>query len=175
MQRKYAQGFSLLEVLITVVLVSIGLLGAIGLQIRSQQFSQNAYFHTQAAVTAHDMLERMRSNSKGLEAQEYNLPDAIKHDSCYTLTGCSTAEMAENDMYEWAGRQTLNAASSFVHNTVSKRLPGGNAVVCIDSTPNDGSSTDNQCDGSGDIYAIKVWWLDLNATEQLVATTVAFK
>ena len=154
-------GFTLIEVLIALVVLSIGLLGVAGLQAKSQQFSRNAYLNTQATVIAHDMLERMRANPAGLKAGFYNKPDTTKHTGCYTVTGCSPQQMAENDRFEWSA-------------DVANKLPNGKAEICIDSTPDDGTEDDPACDGLGTIYVVKVWWGKMDGSSQRVVTSASF-
>jgi len=155
-------GFTLIEVLVSIIVLSIGLLGAAGLQVKSQQYSRSAYLNTQATVLAHDMLERMRANPQGLLLEKaYDNPDSTEHASCFTVSGCSVAKMAQNDMYEWATE-------------VAEKLPSGKVEVCIDSTADDGEPADTACDGTGKQYALKVWWTNLDAETQRVVTTVAF-
>ncbi len=155
-------GFTLIEVMVAVVVLSISLLGVAGLQATSQKYSRSAYLNTQATVLAHDMLERMRANPQGLLLQNvYDNPAIIEHTNCFTLSGCSVAEIAENDMYEWAG-------------DASQTLPGGKVAVCIDSTPDDGEPDDIACDGTGNQFSIKIWWLDINAETHRVVTTASF-
>lgn len=154
-------GFTLIEVLITLVVLSIGLLGVAALQAKSQQFSRNAYMHTQATVLAHDMLERMRANPAGLNAGFYDLPTVTEQGDCFSLKGCSLQEMAQNDMYEWT-------------NHVASRLSVGKSVVCIDSSYDDGTPDSPACDGLGSTYVIKVWWNNINATNQRVVTIASF-
>ena len=60
--RRYQSGLSLIEVLITVVLVSIGLLGLAGLQLTSVQNSNSSSERFIATTLAQDILERMRAN-----------------------------------------------------------------------------------------------------------------
>lgn len=59
-------GFSLLEMLIALLILSIGLLGVATLQIRGQQFNQVGYLRTQAAFLGYDIMERIRINSDNL-------------------------------------------------------------------------------------------------------------
>ncbi|MEE9352747.1 MAG: type IV pilus modification protein PilV [Thiotrichaceae bacterium] len=165
-RHKNSGGFSLIEVLVTLVVLSFSLFSIVTLQIKAQHFNNTARFTTQATLIAHDMLERIRSNPAGLALGSYNLPSATKHTNCYTLSGCIASDMAENDMYEWAGSSPSG---------ISHKLPSGAAVVCIDSTFDDGDPTSAACDGSGDIYAIKVWWINSSAETQRFVTTVAFK
>ncbi|MBL8199056.1 MAG: type IV pilus modification protein PilV [Chromatiales bacterium] len=62
MQIRHQSGLSLIEVLITVVLVSIGLLGLAGLQLTSVQNSNSSNERFIATTLAQDILERMRAN-----------------------------------------------------------------------------------------------------------------
>ncbi len=59
-QRQY--GFSLLEVLIALLVLSIGLLGLAGLQTLGLKFNMQSYQRTQAALLAYDIVDRMRAN-----------------------------------------------------------------------------------------------------------------
>ena len=60
-------GFSLIEILVTMVVLSIGLLGIAGLQTLSIKRSQSSVFHTIAASQASDIAERMRANHTQLD------------------------------------------------------------------------------------------------------------
>jgi len=58
-----AQGaFSLIEVLVAVVVLSIGILGIAGLQVRAVQQNTQTYTRTQATILAQNMADRMRAN-----------------------------------------------------------------------------------------------------------------
>jgi len=159
-------GFTLIEVMVAVLVLSFGILGIAGLQVLAQQFSTQAHFHTQATLISHDMFERMRANPAGMQSGTYHLPESKQHENCYTTAGCSTQEMAENDMYEWAGT---------ARGSIRSKLPLGRAVVCIDSTPQDGDVADPACDNKGNIYAIKVWWRVKQDKPERVVTTAAFR
>lgn len=58
-----SSGFSLLEVLVSVLILSFGLLGMAGLQLKSLQNSHSAYQRTLATVIAMDAGERLWANS----------------------------------------------------------------------------------------------------------------
>lgn len=142
------RGFSLIEVLITVIILAVGLLGIAGLQAMGLRFNQSALLRTQATQLAYDMADRMRTNAQGFSAGNYDLPASTAVADCESTTGCTPAQMATNDMFEW---------SSVLSNT----LPAGVGVVCLDSTPDDGdTNTAPECDSSGTVYAIKIWWSD---------------
>ncbi|WP_290652055.1 type IV pilus modification protein PilV, partial [Aquisalimonas sp.] len=67
------QGYSLLEILIAVLVLSIGLLGLAGLQTTSLQSNQSAAQVSQATFLAQDMFDRMRANSEEARNGNYNL------------------------------------------------------------------------------------------------------
>ena len=98
------RGFSMLEVLISLVVISVGLLGLAGLQATSLKTNNNAYERTQATILAHDMLDRMQSNISGVMAGHYNnlnLNQAAP--SCTGPSGaCNNSEMAQLDANQWA-------------------------------------------------------------------------
>jgi len=66
-------GTTLIEVLITVILVSVGLLGLAGLQLTTVQNTNSAAERFEASTLARDILERMRANRALALAGEYNL------------------------------------------------------------------------------------------------------
>ena len=180
MMRNHQSGFSLIEVLISVFILAVGLLGAASLQMRSLQQEQSAYFRSQATLMAYDMADRMRSNTSGLASGFYDEPTAADNNcsllsatSVGAVTACTPQQMARNDMYEWAGNGTTI-------NNIANILPNGSAIVCLDSTPEDGTAISNACDGIGSVYAIKIWWSDDRSQEnandriQRFVTTVSF-
>jgi type IV pilus assembly protein PilV len=71
--RNSQSGTTLIEVLITVVLVSIGLLGLAGLQLTTVQNSNSSSERFEATTLAHDILERLRANRQPALAGQYNL------------------------------------------------------------------------------------------------------
>ena len=141
-------GFTLIEVMIAVLILSIGLLGLAGLQAAALQTNQSAFTRSQATAFAYDLADRMRANMPGVIAGNYNPANAELTNSCTTTGGCSSQELAEHDLAEW------NAL-------IASYLPMGAGTVCIDSTPEDGASAAAAaCDGTGTQYAIKIWWDD---------------
>ena len=53
-------GFTLVEVLVTVIVVAIGLLGLAGVQLAGMRSNHSAYLRTQATIAAYDLIDRMR-------------------------------------------------------------------------------------------------------------------
>lgn len=144
--RRNQGGFTLIEVLVSALILAIGLVGVAGLQAMSLKNNQSAYMRTQANALAYDFVDRMRTNVAGANAGFYNPADAAAVANCNTAVGCTAQEMAQNDFEQW----NLELAAS---------LPMGEGFVCIDSTPDDGAgvATPN-CDGAGNLFAVKLWW-----------------
>ena len=62
MTRHRNQGFTLVEALIALLVLSIGLLGVAALQLIALQNNNNAMFRSQATYLAYDIADRMRAN-----------------------------------------------------------------------------------------------------------------
>ncbi len=138
----------MIEVLIALVVLSIGLLGLAGLQSAGLRFNQSASMRTQATQLAYDMSDRMRANMVAVAAGNY-LGAAGATASCHTTSGCTPAAMAADDLAVW------NAA-------ITRYLPDGEGLICRDNSPNDGdSAADPECDNAAaSPFAIKIWWDD---------------
>ncbi len=146
--RKHQAGVTLIEVLVSALVVAIGLVGVAGLQVASLKNNQSAFMRSQATALAYDLADRMRSNRDGAGSNQYDPATAALTAGCASPSGCSAQQLAEHDMAEWAA-------------ALSSHLPMGQGTVCIDSTPNDGASAASPaCDGSGTQFAVKVWWDD---------------
>ncbi len=66
-------GFSLIEVLVTVVVVSLGLLGFAGLLSQSVASNREAYFRSQATFVSYHIIERMRVNRAAAVGGAYTI------------------------------------------------------------------------------------------------------
>ena len=146
-----AAGFTMLEVLISIVVIAFGMLGVAGLQAYALKNSQSASYRSVATVLATDLIDRMRANPVGATGNSYANGSAegtaTKVEACLTASGCPSAQdLAANDLFEW-------------HDLIAKSLPGGVGMVCRDQSPNDGDPGDAKCDGTGALV-IKIWWTD---------------
>ena len=61
--QKFASGFTIMEVLVAMLILTTGLIGVVGLQLRAQQFNYAAYFSSQATFLGNDLMERIRINT----------------------------------------------------------------------------------------------------------------
>lgn len=166
-RRHSNSGFTMLEVLISIVILAFGLLGIAGLQVFALANSQNASQRLTATALANDMADRLKTNMGGVDSGSYNAPNlsSYKSRSGCTAVGanCTPEEAATNDLFEW-------------QNMVAANLPNGVGIVCRDSTPDDGANASSHgCDNNGIVmYVIKIWWSDDRATKSGAGQTQRF-
>ena len=98
------QGFSLLEVLVSILILSIGLTGVALLQAKSIRYNHLAYLRSISVSQAENMIERMKSNETALNSGLYDNVQGIPVNPACTT--CTEAEMAQKDIYYW---NTMNS------------------------------------------------------------------
>jgi len=96
--RSAQKGFSLIEVLITVLVLAIGLLGLASLQANSLVGNQQSYMRSQATSLAYDMTDRLRANKRAALDGDYDtgFGNAV---ACAIPEGGGT--VAEDDLESW--------------------------------------------------------------------------
>lgn len=163
-------GFTLIEILIALVIFSIGLLGLAGMQLRGSEGTNMAYLRSQAILIANDMAERMHANQAGVDGPNaYALMDSAgicangaPNPVCATRGGvlgarCDGAQMAAFDLYTLA----CNA---------DNLLPNGNLTV----TCNDADLTDVDGCTDGSPHTVTVSWRETR-DGQAVASDVTLE
>ena len=101
---KCHSGFSLIEVLITILIISFGMLGIAGMMLRSIQSGTISNARSVAVWQANEMADRMRANLGGLRAGDYKSLVYATVSSCPSAcltTKCSSAEQAAFDFCMW--------------------------------------------------------------------------
>jgi type IV pilus assembly protein PilV len=96
---QHQTGFTLLEVLVAIIVLSLGLLGLAGLQAATLRNNQIAYYRAIAIQQTYDMADRIRANQAGAAGGFYNNPTATTH-NCFGAT-CTPQDMAEEDYFQW--------------------------------------------------------------------------
>ena len=93
------RGFTLIEVLVTLLIVAIGLLGLAGLQMTTLNNQFEAYQRAQAILSIEDMANRIRANSIAARAGAYTPGTQY---GLLTVEDCTTKTVtAERDLCEW--------------------------------------------------------------------------
>lgn len=122
------RGFTLLEVLIALVVLSVGLLGQLVLQTHNVRANHLSQLRTQASILAADIVERMSLNAVEARAGGYALSQgsaAVNYavDCEDPEQSCTPADLAGFDRYRW-------------HQRVLQLLPAGDAAVSVDTSVN---------------------------------------
>lgn len=100
-RHRASRGFTLIEIMVALVIFSIGLLGLAMLQTTGLKFNTDSYMRTQATILAYDLIDRMRANLVAVQAGNY----------CITsVTPCTTT--AEPGTAETCGDTTAGCDSS---------------------------------------------------------------
>jgi len=114
---KRVAGFTLVEVLIALIILSVGMLGIAGLYVHSMQAGRTSLFRHHAVTLAGDVADRIRANPRAAAA--YGLAGA--NNNCVNGgIDCSPAQMAANDIDLW----DQQAADT---------LPNGTVTVVFDN------------------------------------------
>jgi type IV pilus assembly protein PilV len=100
-------GFTLLEVLVTAVIIAVGLLGLAGLQAKMAATQMEAYQRAHALVLLEDMVARINSRRSHAKAGEYAAVGTMtivgSGDDFDPAQGCAQADLTERDLCEWSG------------------------------------------------------------------------
>lgn len=109
----------MVEVLVALVILTIGLLGIAALHLKSLQSGRTATYRTQAVNLAADLADRIRSNRTAQASYNTAFTDVVvEAPACFTTFGCTDAELAASDLSRWKG-------------TLAVLLPGGEGQVDV--------------------------------------------
>ena len=104
-----SHGFTLLEVLVAMLVLSIGLLGLAGLMAANMRNNHSAYYRSQATWLAYDLIDRVRVNRANALLQQYDV----------TLAAASPSSgIAKLDIDDWKA-------------TLARALPEGDGSVDV--------------------------------------------
>jgi type IV pilus assembly protein PilV len=149
MNKRTQTGSGLIESLISIMVVSVGFMGFAGLQINGLAAANDSLFRSKAIYLSYQMADRVRANLPAAATGAYNnfTSQTAPSSGCTVSVNCTPAQMATNDFAEWLTEvQSVSV------------LPSGAGVICLDSTPDDGTPGSPACDGQGNVLSIKLWW-----------------
>ncbi|MFT5211549.1 MAG: type IV pilus assembly protein PilV [Flavobacterium sp.] len=129
-----SQGFSLIEVLVSVLIMAVGILGVAGMQVLSLQQNRNALIRDQALQIGNDILDRMRVNPRSSYSPVLITDTPASNVNCLN-NSCNRDEMAEFDIAQWKCRLNPLDADGVVYgvcagfNMSNISLPGGKGSI----------------------------------------------
>lgn len=110
---KRVQGFTLIEVLIALVIMSVGMLGIAGLYVHSMQAGRTSMFRHHAVTLAGDVADRIRANPRTVGTYALGPVDNNCVDGGIN---CTPDQMAQNDIFVWQqqAQNSLPAGQVFI-------------------------------------------------------------
>ncbi len=138
-------GFTLLEILVAIVVLSLGLLGLAGLQAATLRNNQVAYYRAIVIQQTNDIADRIRANQAGAKAGNYNnLTATIPTDPDCVTNSCTASQIATADHSQW-------------NNNNARLLPGGTGTVAS---------------GPGGTFDVTISWTEDGATQSFPAMRI---
>ncbi|MEW5755176.1 MAG: type IV pilus modification protein PilV [Pseudomonadota bacterium] len=122
-------GFSLLEVLVTVLIISVGLLGLAGMQMKAFQHTNDSYNRSQASLLAYDIADRIRGNLGAIDTYKDADTAAVTTTTDCKTAACGIDQIADYDLESWK-------------QDVENQLPMGRGIIT----------------NSGSEYTITIMW-----------------
>lgn len=154
--KQSAGGFALLEVLVSLLIILLGLLGLAALQVRSQEAEMESYQRAQAVVLLQDIVDRINVNrhtapcyiTTGMPAP-YLGTGGTPPTSCTGFGDTNTQLQAVNDLLQW-NNSLLGTAETLAGNSVGAMLGARGCII--------------QTDALNRIYTVAVAWQGLTDT-----------
>ena len=141
-------GAGMVEVLVALVVISVGMLGIAALYVTTLQAKTTSLSRMNAVNLAYDLADRIRANRDG--AASYVVANGLTVTSpaqnCRSGTDCSTDEMAAQDLWEWRNLLTSTTTG----------LPG-NVTAVVEQTAAATATTPL-------VLTIRLGWSEKNVT-----------
>lgn len=125
------RGFTLIEVLIAVLILSIGLLSLALTQANSMRNTHSSYLRTQATFLADDILDSIRANRVKAEAGNYDIGIGVP--------ASGTGTMALDDLSIWKG--DLAAMLPAGDGSIARDVASGEVTVTVQWRDRDDTTT----------------------------------
>lgn len=134
--KRITHGFTLIEVMIAMLVMSLGLLGIASTLITAVRSSTSNYLKQQAVQYTYDITDRMRSNfnvakdytSGNLYITPLTAPAATPAKDC-TAAVCTAAQMAAYDVWQWKSMLKNNLPGGLGSITVAATGPSNNTAL----------------------------------------------
>ena len=150
MNKTVQLGYTLLEVLIALLVFSIGLLGLAAMLVSAVKGNHQAYHHSQAIYVAEAIADGMRANLAAVGAGAYNTGGLIYSHDGSSCTACAPNQIAARDLGSWT-------------EMANSRLPNG--AISINCT-NSALATIPVAASYQGVCTINVGWSEVGDTGQ---------
>lgn len=138
-QQAHQHGFTLVEILVSLLILSIGMLGMASMQLSGLRNSATSSYRTDATQLSYEIVDAMRANNVAVannvfaditieNGDELTKPETscLQATTDATVSSCSASDMAAADLYDWITR-------------VRQKLPNASvSIQCNDMDDTDG-------------------------------------
>lgn len=166
--KKKMAGLTMIEILVTLIILSIGLLGMAALQLTGIRSANSSTYRTQATLLADDMAERMRANITAVDGNAFMAVNSAALNCAATpnpycgeyydganqvaAQSCTPAQMATYDINAWFCGERSGAGGGR-RGGVQALLTNASATIICNAAP---------CAGRSSLHTITVNWSELN-------------
>ena len=147
-QMKLQQGVGLIEVLVAVLILTVGILGLVGMQTRALQFSQESLVSSHALMLAYELTDRIRANKDKAGAYSVIYGESVSAAVDCSNLDCTPDQIAQYDLSAWK-------------TNVAANLPNGDCQVVRDAS------------GARPFFTITVRYQDTKLNRALAGGTAA--
>jgi type IV pilus assembly protein PilV len=166
----------MVEVLLSIVILTLGVLGMVGMQAASIQSNREARLHSVATSYARELADLMRGN-RVIAAQTINNPYIFNSSSplnpttsnyCLSVSATSLCTdntiLAQAQMTDWLQR-------------IDTEIPGARVSICLDSAPFDatGLAVWNCTAGANAVMVIKIGWTQTSTNKSLTGSAALIR
>lgn len=133
--KKKQYGFTMIEVLVSLIVIGTGVLGLTGLQLASFKNTNNAHSRNIAVMVSMELGDRMRANPSGVASGFYdnNVDCGNAETQCRKKTSCTPEQVARADVQEMMCGVRRNSTGDAREGGAAILLPNGNLSVSCDS------------------------------------------
>jgi len=151
-RRRRQTGFTLIEALVTMIVIALGLLGNAALIVNAAKLNKGGSFRTQAVAMSQDIAERMEANPAGALAGAYAATGSAQSTASAdcTTSRCTADSFAAYDLANWQA-------------TLANALPGASWTI----------SQTSAAGANPSVYNIQVSWTERRASATYSTTGTA--
>ncbi len=150
--RGRAAGFTLIEVMVALIVLVLGVLGAAAMTLSAMRDTKQSALRSTASALAYELGDLMRASGSDPTTEAIFTGNGEAQIADCWVSGCTPADMARNEFYEWK-RKLANPTEG---------LPNASVVVCRDSTAANFSSPTACDNNAASGLVIKLQWDEKN-------------
>jgi type IV pilus assembly protein PilV len=126
-----ARGVSMIEVLVAIVIFSLGLLGLAMMQLKGASFTKDSGARSAAVLLARSLADRMQANPQGVSDGDYVWTGGTAPTYTDCSSGCTPAQVADNDLNAWLNQMQASLPASASTASMGQVLSNGDGTYTI--------------------------------------------